>query len=229
MRLQLPDAVRGLSWSAQAASRIALLWPLKAVGTCLFMILFFRAYFAVLEDPLGVPRIMPVTVFDDWLPFSPLAFPVYVSLWFYVSLVPALMGSLRALLWFGVWITAMCACCLGIFWLFPTAVPEAGIDWSLHPQMALIKGIDPGGNACPSLHVASAVFTAFWLERVLRDIDAPRACHGANRALCLLILWSTVATRQHVVLDVVAGVVVGLLFALPALHHVSRRCPGGRV
>lgn len=229
MRLQLPDAVRGLPWSAQAASRIALLWPLKAVGTCLFMILFFRAYFAVLEDPLGVPRIMPLTVFDDWLPFSPLAFPVYVSLWFYVSLVPALMGSLRALLWFGVWITAMCACCLGIFWLLPTAVPEAGIDWSLHPQMALIKGIDPGGNACPSLHVASAVFTAFWLERVLRDIDAPPACHGANRALCLLIMWSTVATRQHVVLDVVAGVVVGLLFALPALHHVSRRCPGGRV
>jgi hypothetical protein len=77
--------------------------------------------------------------------------------------------------------------------------------------------------------VASAVFTALWLERVLRDIGAPRACHGVNRGLCLLIMWSTVATRQHVVLDVAAGAVVGLLFALPALHHVSRRCPGGRI
>lgn len=229
MRLQLPDTVRGLPWSAQAARRIALLWPLKAVGTCVFMILFFRAYFGVLEHPSGAPTIMPVTVVDEWLPFSPLAFPVYVSLWFYVSLAPALMGSFRALLWFGVWIAAMCAFCLGIFWLLPTAVPEASIDWSLHPHMALIKGIDPGGNACPSLHVASAVFTAFWLERVLRDIGAPRACHAVNRALSLLIMWSTVATRQHVVLDVVAGVAVGLLFALPALHDVSRRCPGGRV
>jgi len=223
MRLELPESYCSLPWYRQLGGRFVTLWPLKAVGTMVFMGLFFWGYFAVLQYPLRPPVTMPEVFVDHWIPFTPLAYPFYVSLWVYVSLPPAVLGSLRSLLSFGLWIAALCLSCLALFWLWPTAVPLADIDWQQYPQMAVIKGIDAGGNACPSLHVGSAVFAACWLARVLRNVGAPALLGWVNWACCLLIVWSTVATRQHVVLDVVAGVVVGLLFALPALRHTGRQ------
>lgn len=214
-----------LAWFRQLAVRFAILWPLKAAGTMTFMVLFFWGYFTVLRHPLTAPTMMPRLVVDEWIPFSAAAFPVYASLWVYVSLPPAFIGSLRPLLWFGAWISAMCLFCLGIYWLLPTSVPPAGIDWSAYPQLAAIKNVDAAGNACPSLHVASSVFTALWLERIARAVGAPAALRWGNALLFAAIVWSTIATRQHVVLDVIAGVLVGLAFALPSLRHVVRLAP----
>ena len=214
-----------LVWFRQLAARFAILWPLKAAGTMIFMVLFFWGYFTVLRHPLTAPTMMPRLVVDEWIPFTAAAFPVYASLWVYVSLPPAFIGSLRPLLWFGAWISALCLFCLSIYWLFPTAVPAAGIDWSAYPQLAAIKNVDAAGNACPSLHVASSVFTALWLERIARAVGVPAALRWGNALLCAATVWSTMATRQHVVLDVIAGIVVGLAFALPSLRHVARLAP----
>ena len=68
---------------------------------------------------------------------------------------------------------------------------------------------------------SSAVFSAVWLERLFRKVGAPAPLRGLSVAYCLAILWSTVAIRQHVVLDVVAGLVVGLAFAWPSLRQVT--------
>ena len=119
----------------------------------------------------------------------------------------------------GQWMAGLCLLSLGIFWLFPTAVPAAGIDWSLYPQMAIIKNADASGNACPSLHVAAAVFSGLWLDRVFRSVGAPTVVRYLNCLQCLAILWSTVATRQHVMLDVLAGTAVGTVFAVLSLRH----------
>lgn len=208
-------------WYREIASRIWRLWPLKAIGTMAFMGLFFYAYFAVLRHPLGVPTIMPLTFIDRLIPFTPAAFAVYASLWVYVSLPPALLGGLRSLLLFGLWIAAMCLFCLGLFWLWPTSVPPAGIDWADYPGMAVLKGIDAAGNACPSLHVASAVFSALWFDRVFARIRAPQVLRWASGIFCLAILWSTMATRQHVALDVLAGTAVGVIFGLLSLRQVA--------
>lgn len=216
-------------WYRQIASRAVILWPFKAVGTMAFMAVFFWGYFGVLRNPLFPPTVMPLIALDAWIPFTPLAFPAYASLWVYASLPPALLGNFRTLALFGLWMAAMCLFCLGLFWLFPTGVPAAGIDWSQYPEMAIIKGLDASGNACPSLHVASAVFSAFWLGRVLRAVDAPLPLRGLNWLHCLAILWSTVATRQHVALDVLAGTVVGLGFAVFSLRHALATAPAGEI
>ena len=220
------DATPRSAWFRQLAARFVVLWPLKAVGTMAFMALFFWAYFAILRDPQLTPTTMPRLAVDDWIPFSTAAFPVYASLWVYVSLPPAFIGSLRPLLWFGVWISALCLFCLGIFWVFPTAVPPADIDWTAYPELAFMKSVDAAGNACPSLHVATSVFAALWLERIARLVSAPTTLRWSNALLCVAIIWSTIATRQHVALDVLAGIVVGLAFALPSLRHVMRMRPG---
>ncbi|MEP6971141.1 MAG: phosphoesterase, partial [Betaproteobacteria bacterium] len=99
------------------------LWPVKALGTSAFMAIFFWGYFSVLRYPLGAPFVMPEMVLDRWIPFTAASYPVYVSLWVYVSLPPALLSNWRALLHYGLWIAMMCTSFLVFFWLVPTQTP----------------------------------------------------------------------------------------------------------
>lgn len=216
-------------WYRQIAARMYTLWPLKALGTAAFMVVFFWAYFAILRNPLSTVTVMPLTWLDTAIPITSLAFPFYASLWVYASLPVAFMKDIRAMLLFGGWMAAMCLLCLGIFWFLPTGVPATGVDWQLYPAMAVIKDVDTGGNACPSLHVASAVFAAVWLGRIFECVGAPSVLRGMSWLHCLAILWSTIATRQHVVLDVLAGAIVGVMFGVWGLRHALRTAPGRRI
>ena len=216
-------------WIRQIISRIAILWPIKAAGTMAFMAIFFWAYFWVLRNPLFPTTVMPLIELDAWIPFTPLAFPIYASLWFFVSLPPALLVNTRMLACYTQWMTAMCLFCLGIFWLLPTGVPPAIVDWSLYPSIAFIKDADAAGNACPSLHVASSVFSAFWLDRVFRVVRVPLVLRWLSGGFCLAILWSTMATRQHVAIDVLAGTTVGLVFAVLSLRHAMASARNGEI
>lgn len=211
------------SWHREFAKRLIILWPLKSLGTTAFMTLFFWAYFTILNNPTQTPMVVPAIWLDHWIGFVPAAFPIYASLWVYVSLPPALMKDLRTLLLFGLWITLLCLFCLAIFWAFPTRTPDFGIDWNDHPGLAMIKGIDASGNACPSLHVASAVFSAFWLDRIFREMNAPRPLRWISAIHCMAIIWSTIATMQHVAIDALSGAVVGLVFAVASLYPGRKR------
>lgn len=91
------------------------------------------------------------------------------------------------------------------------------IDVVRYPAYQLIQGIDAAGNACPSLHVATAAFTAAWLDRLFAEIGTGVKLRAANWGWFAAIAWSTMATRQHVALDVLAGCALGLAFALPSL------------
>lgn len=207
------------AWPGQLLARFVTLWYLKAVGTTVFMVLFFQGYFWVLHHPTRAPWPVPTLAIDDWVPFTPAGFAAYVSLWVYVSLPSALLPNFRELLRYGLWTAALCASCLLVFWLLPTQAPVPDIDWSLHPQLAFMKGLDASGNACPSLHVASAVYTAFWLRRIFSEVGAPATLHVLSVLQCVVIVWSTMAIRQHVFLDVLAGALVGGLFAWLSLRR----------
>jgi hypothetical protein len=209
-------------WVRDVGQRITVLWWLKGIGTTAFMTLFFWAYFTILEHPARPAVEVPALAIDHWIPLTPWAYGIYISLWVYVSLPPALMRDLRTLLHFGAWVAAMCGVCLVFFWQFPTQTPTFGTDWSVYPGLSLIKGVDAPGNACPSLHVGSAVFAAFWLQRILGAINAPRWLRWLNPAYCVAIAWSTIATMQHVTIDVIAGALVGAGFAWASLVTADR-------
>ncbi|MBL8446834.1 MAG: phosphatase PAP2 family protein [Zoogloeaceae bacterium] len=183
--------------------------------------LFFWGYFVVLRNPIRPPATVPLTVVDEWVQFTPAAFVPYVSLWVYVSLPPAFLMSLPTLLRFAGWIGALCLGCLAVFWIFPTQVPAFPLDLDGHAGMELLRGVDASGNACPSLHVASAVFAAMWLDRLARAMRGPGWVRWANGLECGLILWSTLATRQHAFLDLAAGFLVGALFGWWSLRHAA--------
>lgn len=209
------------AWPRQLLSRFTALWYLKALGTAAFMVLFFKTYFWVLQHPLGTPVEVPWLAVDDWVPFNAHGFAAYISLWVYVSLPAALLPTLRQLIRYGLWTAALCGFCLALFWIFPTRTPMVDIDWSLYPQLAFLKGIDASGNACPSLHVGSAVYTLMWLRHIFQQVRAPRWLDLGNALFCLVIVWSTMAIRQHVFIDVLAGALVGAVFGWLSLRRAS--------
>jgi len=218
----MSNSLAPLAWYRQVA--IALprhLW-LKAMVTPLFIALFFGAYLYLLKSPMFPITVMPLTVLDHLISFQPSAMPLYVSLWVYVSLPPAILGTRRELFDYAAAMAINCLVGLLIFYFWPTSVPAAQVDWALYPGMDYLKSMDAAGNACPSLHVATATFSAIWLNFILSRFGVPRWLQYVNWVWCAGIVYSTIAIRQHVVVDVVAGLVLGILMAHLSLRN--RRC-----
>ena len=207
-------------WLHQARVRIVNWWPLKVAGTTLVITGFFIAYFWVLKHPLFPATTMPLTALDRMIPFQPAMLPLYLSLWVYVSLAPALLRERREMISYPFATIALSLIGLVIFLLWPTNVRWPDVDWSQHPTFSFLQSVDAAGNVCPSLHVAFAVFTALWLNRILCQMTSGTFLRAFNWLWCLGILYSTVATRQHVVLDVLAGIPLGALVAVIHLRWV---------
>lgn len=198
-------------------------WPIKFAGTSVGMAAFFVAYFWVLRHPFRPVALVPLTAVDHWITFQPWALGLYLSLWFYVSIGPAFLTDAREMISYTFAAVELCVVGLVIFFFWPTAVPPADVDWADHPTLAFLKSADASGNACPSLHVAFAVFTALWLQRIGRHIGAGRSWDVINWLWCAGIIYSTVAIRQHVALDVLTGAPLGAAVAL--LHLRQFRTP----
>jgi membrane-associated phospholipid phosphatase len=185
----------------------------------LFIGVFFGAYFYLLKEPAYPTTVMPVIFLDRLIGFHPLALPLYISLWVYVSLPPALLETRRELYDYGLVMAGTCLAGLIVFYFWPTVVPEANIDWSRYPDVSFLKDLDASGNACPSLHVTSAVFSGIWLHHLLRRFGAPLWILLFNALWCIGIVYSTLATRQHVAVDVLAGLMLGSLAAYLSLRY----------
>ena len=194
------------------------LFLVKAVGTTLAIGLFFVAYFHLLHHPAFAVTTMPETALDRLIPFQPGALVAYLSLWFYVGVGPGLQRDPVDLVNYGWWVGLLCVTGLLIFLFFPTQIPPQGIDMSRAPGFAMLQGVDAAGNACPSMHVAIAAFTLLRLQDVWQRIGAPLFLRTLDLVWCAAIVLSTLLTKQHVVLDVVAGGALGLAFAWLSLR-----------
>lgn len=205
------------AWQRQLWPRICRLWWLKALGTTAIMFAFFAAYFYVLKHPAYPLTTMPVTVIDELIPFYPPSMLIYASLWFYVSLTPGLLLGLRELLTYGFWIVGLCASGLLIFYFWPTTLVPQTIDHGHAWGFDILRGVDAASNACPSLHVATAAFSFYWFDRVLKSMNVGVVGRAFNVLWFFAIVYSTLATKQHVLIDVVAGFTLGTAFALASL------------
>ncbi|HEY1764606.1 MAG TPA: phosphatase PAP2 family protein [Opitutaceae bacterium] len=206
------------SWLRQAGQRLRYRCFTKMFGTLIAMSAFFITYFHLLNNPRIKVTTVPTIFIDQWVVFMPWAVILYVSLWIYVLLVPAMLLDtrvMRSYLWACV---ALSVVGFGIFLLWPTAVPRSSIAWSKHASIFYLKTVDASGNAFPSLHVAFAVFTAIWLSRMLRTMGAGGIARSLNWLWCLGIIYSTMAIRQHVALDAISGAVLG---GVAARIHLS--------
>ncbi|WP_418121600.1 phosphatase PAP2 family protein [Variovorax sp. 375MFSha3.1] len=222
--LHLAPGAQASTWTADIWLRVRRHFLLKAVGTTVFTWLFFIGYFHLLRNPSFPVEVMPLTPLDRLLPFQPYLLGPYLSLWVYVGIAPGLQLTFRELVVYGLWIGGLCITGLGIFYFWPTQIPPLAIDASGYPGFTMLQGVDAAGNACPSMHVAVAIFTAIRIEDVLRETRTPAGWRVLNWAWFAAIAYSTLAVKQHVALDVAAGALLGMAFALPSM----RWRPGAR-
>lgn len=207
-----------LSWTAEVGLRMRRHFLLKLVGTTIGTWIFFIGYFHVLRHSPHAVTLMPLTWLDRWIPFQPQTLIAYFSLWLYVGVGPGLQLSFRELLVYSLWIGALCMAGLGFFYFWPTQVPPIVPYLPGFPGFALLHGVDAPQNACPSMHVAAAMFTAVHIGDVLRRARTPLFLRIFNWLWFLAIAYSTLSVKQHVVLDVLAGALLGLAFALPSMR-----------
>ena len=205
-------------WAAEIGLRMRRLLALKLVGISGFTWLFFVGYFYLLKHPVHPVTVMPLTALDTLIPFQPQALFAYLSLWVYVGTAPGLQLRFSELVVYGLWVGALCLVGLACFYFWPTQVPPLKLDVTGFPGFATLQGVDAAGNACPSMHVAVAMFTVIRLEDVLRRAGTPGWLRLINRVWFIAIAASTLMVKQHVVLDVAAGALLGIAFALPSLR-----------
>lgn len=196
----------------------------KVTALACFGAVFFAGYFLLLKFPVFSVTVMPVTALDRLITFRPGALLLYVSLWPYVSLVPGLMAEKGEIIAFYRTAAGLCLVGFAVFFFWPTVVAPLDIDWSGQRVYARLKTVDGTGNACPSLHVAFAVFCAGLLHRQLRQAGDRGILRGLSWVWCAGIVYSTLATKQHVALDVLAGAALG---AVGAAVHRWRGGPDG--
>ena len=210
----LPGLVAFLAWRTLLASTFVSLAPLYIVIAVLTR---GRATFA------------PELPFDRAVSLQPAWMLVYGSLYVFIVVMPLLVVRQRDLFLRALraYIMVMLVAYAG-FILYPTAaprpdsVPESGFAaWSLR----LAYSLDPPYNCFPSLHVAYSFVSALTCYRVHRGVGTAAAFWAA------LIGASTLYTKQHYVVDVIAGALAAFIayalflrtYPFEAVPEIDRR------
>jgi membrane-associated phospholipid phosphatase len=190
----LPGLVAFLAWETLLASALVSLAPL---------------YFVIGELTRGQPSHTPVIGLDRMIPLQPAWMLVYGSLYVFVVIMPLLVVRQPELLRRAMqaYLTVMLVSYLG-FLLYPTAAPRpeevAGSGFSAW-SLRLAYSLDPPHGCFPSLHVAYSFVAALTCYRVDRGVGQAAVSWAA------LIGLSTLYTKQHYAVDVVAGVVAAVV------------------
>lgn len=177
-------------------------------------------YFVIGFMLRGLPSHAPSLALDRAWPLRPAWMLVYGSLYIFVVILPFLVVRQRDLgrRTLQAYISVMLISYAG-FLLYPTVAPAhgeiAGAGFSVW-ALRLAYGLDTPNNCLPSLHVAYAFVAALACYRVHRGVGIAAAIWAT------LIAVSTLFTKQHYVVDVIAGALIGWLAYLVFLRGHSR-------
>jgi membrane-associated phospholipid phosphatase len=172
---------------------------------------FWYGYFLLERLPAVSVTQMPELAIDRMIPFRPGAAFIYVSQFATMPLTMWLMPSRCQLL----------ACCRSlslliglsffVFYSWPTAVVQPEVIPHQYFFYDLIAAVDLPRNACPSLHAAFGVFTAGCAIEVFRSWKGGVWGIVAVWSWTIAVLTSTLLIKQHVFLDLLAGIAVGMI------------------
>lgn len=153
----------------------------------------------------------PAIPWDNLIPFSPVWIWIYL-LYFPVCFLPIVFRKVwqdigifrRTALGFALQFIAA----LAIFWIFPSRMVRPVFEPNGFNEQALFwfYKIDPGFNIFPSLHVANVSYIALLSWKLKRGFVSILIW-----TFCALIAASTLFVKQHNLVDIPAGVLIGIL------------------
>lgn len=198
---------------------------LKVALTLGLPVILCGPYFALQRVVGSVSVVMPQTALDRAIPYREEWIWVYLSLYM-LMFVPVFSTSASALRRYGTGFVVVCLASHAVFLLWPTEVAYSGPAlWD--PGMAMVLAIDGQRNACPSLHASLAMYTACCVPSLFSEARHVRAISVLSVLWALAIAASTLPTRRHVVVDLVAGLAVALVSFW--LTRARARAPGAEV
>ncbi|HLD74932.1 MAG TPA: phosphatase PAP2 family protein [Bdellovibrionota bacterium] len=183
--------------------------------TPLLAVFVTTLYFLTNHNQLMEPRLLNLGSVDDMVPFMPGSFWIYLSMipLYFVSL-PYLKDeqNLNRLFWGNLFMWV--GCCI-FFLIYPTTFPRHSYPLDPHTTSEATYAVfylwreylEKPTNCFPSLHVASSLFCGllFLKEKGFfkKAIFLPWA---------LVVCFSTLTTKQHYFIDVIAGAALAVSF-----------------
>jgi hypothetical protein len=196
--------------SPDLVSRVFACWRGKVLMFVLLVPLFNLFYFLPQWADWRPPGRLPMTAIDRLVPFDPGWVYVYVSM--YVMLVvPPLLTYRGGALWrYTIGATVMFLGATVAFLLWPVEFPRPTLPVDGPWMYRVVVSIDRPVNSIPSLHAGIVGYTLFFAGRALADLPrtARRAILFVGTLWSALILYGTLATKQHYFLDLPPGIVL---------------------
>ena len=157
-----------------------------------------------LVERVTIPRFCLETALDRRIPFLPRSLLIYLGFFPFVVLTSAIASRRRFVrLQTAFWIALALA--VACFLVVPVSIPRPALDVIEDPflrqRFQRMWSLDVATNGLPSLHVAvSVIASTAWMRTRYRWLAV---------AFGFLICVSTLTVKQHTLLDVGGGLVVG--------------------
>lgn len=160
--------------------------------------------------PLRSAGRLPLTPIDHAVPFQPAWVYAYLSL-YAMLVVPPLLATRPAQLWrYTAGAILMFFAAAIVFLLWPVEYPRPPFPHVAPAAYRLVITIDRPLNSIPSLHAGLVAYSLLFAPRALSDL--PRLARRLTLALLALwgavILYATLTTKQHYLLDLPPGLLL---------------------
>lgn len=192
---------------SQLIQRFQSLWRVKLRLTVIVNLCFWTLYLFLSRHALVQIHTLPLTRLDRWAGFRPDWAWVYESIFVLTGVIPWMICKRTDMRRYIIGFTLLSAVSFAVFALFPVAAPRPANLEGNH-FLSFITRIDGPLNAFPSLHGACLVYTLLLAHRLFG-----RKLHPIIWVVFLvwatLILYATLATKQHYAADLLAGGILG--------------------
>jgi PAP2 superfamily len=188
-------------------------FPLKLALSLALAVFFCVPYFVLQATPLFPVRTLSLTWIDRAVAFSPGWVWVYQSVYLLIAAVPWLATRRDLLLRYARGFVVLSSFAFACFLFVPVAGPRPA-EIPTSGMFALLVSYDGPLNAFPSLHCGLATYTIMLAAEISRDSLPARRRQVVLGALVfwlLSICYATLATKQHYVVDVPPGILLGWL------------------
>lgn len=194
----------------EIVARVKSHWQLKGVLSLVFTVACCVLYLSLQRHPMFPVVEAKAIWLDGLIPFVPDSIYLYETLSLLTPIAPWLMRSRDELNRYCKGLLIIMAIGFGTFFVFPTCSPRPHDILNVNRLYATLIGYDNELNAFPSLHVAFSVFSAACCHWVFDARSRERRFLWFIWVWVLGIVASTLLTKQHVVVDVAAGIVLAV-------------------
>ena len=213
MNLEKSEAIGFLKVCFKHAKQMYLL---KMGLIVLVITMIFVPYLLIQKLSIFEITIIPETTVDRLIPFNDGFIWVYNTLSLFAIIVTFQFTEKRELLKYVGGILVISIASMLIFVFFPTECPRPPLEGTTEFYQYFIT-LDKPSNALPSLHISVVLYT---MLTVVINVEMNRAFKVILGVWCAVIIYSTLATKQHLMLDVYAGVLLAVLVFFANLRWV---------